>query len=430
MKIMKSVISFIMATIAFISSLFSNKVIPQEKAEDFQPVLRFMACSDTHIGGADDVKLDRIRQAVDFAYSLEDGNYSSLDAVLFAGDITDSGKEEQFDAVRSLLGEIIKGDTELLALVAKGHDSTTQGKKSLEFVESLTDKDSDFHIVINGIHFICISTCDKEGVKYEESQRAWLRKELDKAVADDPEKPIFVAHHEHVMGTVYGSKFGTEGWGEIYFKDILSCYPQVIDISGHSHYPLNDPRSIWQGNFTAIGTGSMFYMEFTVGAEREIHPDGCGDHPQAWIIEVDKDNNVRLRGFDVLNKAWLCDYLLTDIADVASHAYTVKNQKALSSAPEFESGAKVSLKEADGKTVVSFPAASSTDGKPVFLYRISVIDENGEEIYSDYKINNYWTVDEDKVVTVTVDGIGASAKVYAENAYEMKSATITGEIDK
>ncbi len=427
---MKAVVSFIMSIIALFTSALSGKVIPQEKAENFQPVLRFMACSDTHIGGTDDGKLERIRKAVDFAYGIEDGNYSSLDAVLFAGDLTDSGTDEQFDAVRNLLGEIIKDDTELLALVAKGHDSTSQGKKSLEFVKSLTDKNSDFHVVINGFHFICISTCDKEGKKYEESQRIWLRKELNKAVADDPEKPIFVAHHEHVMNTVYGSKLGTEGWGEITFKDILSCYPQVIDISGHSHYPLNDPRSIWQGSFTAIGTASMYYMEFTVGSERTIHPEGCENNPQAWIIEVDKDNNVRLRGFDVLNEAWLCDNLLTNITDVSSRAYSPKNQKALSSAPKFESGSRVTLNTADGKTVVSFPAASSTDGKPVFLYRISVADENGKEIYSGYKINNYWTVEEDKTVTVTIDGTGKSACVYAENAYEMKSASITGEINK
>ena len=423
---MKSVISLIMATVAFISSLFSNTVIPQEKADNFKPVLRFLACSDTHINGPEDPKLDRIRTALDFAYGLKDGNYTSLDAALFAGDITDNGTDEQFDAVRKIMKEVIKGDTELLALVAKGHDSVSQGKKSLEFVTSITGKDSDFHVVINGFHFICISTCSLEGVDYTESQRIWLRRELDKASADDPDKPIFLAHHEHVADTVYGSDSVFERWGRFFFKDIISSYPQVIDISGHSHYPLNDPRSIWQGNFTAIGTGAMHYMEFTVGLDRSIHPEGCYDNAQAWIIEVDKDNNVRLRGFDVLHRAWLCDYLLTDITDIKNHAYTQKNQKALSSAPEFAADAKVTVKEKDGKTTVTFPAASSTDGKPVFLYRIKIKDDNGLTVYDGYKINNYWTVDEDKVVEFTVDGTGKTAYVCAENAYEMQSGTITG----
>lgn len=425
---MKAIISFLMAALAFLSATFSGEIIPQEKPDNFQPVLRFMACSDTHIDGANDKKLDRIRTAVDFAYGLDDGGYSSLDAVLFAGDITNSGTDEQFDAVRGLLKEIIRDDTELLALVAKGHDSTTQGKKSIEFVKSLTGKDSDFHVVINGFHFICISTCDTEGVDYTLSQRAWLRKQLKEASADDPDKPIFVAHHEHVSDTVYGSKLINEGWGNPIFRDILSCYPQVVDLSGHSHYPLNDPRSIWQGTFTAVGTGSMHYMEFTVGKDRTVHPEGCYDRPQAWIIEVDKDNNVRLRGFDVLNKAWLCDYLLTDITDVASHAYTVKNQKALSSAPVFEDGAKVQVEQNEGKTVITFPAASSTDGKPVFLYRVKLTDENGKTVYSGYKINNYWTVDVDETVRIEIDAAGKTAYVRAENAYEMQSNEITGAL--
>lgn len=426
---MKSFIALITALITFLSATLSGNVIPKKEPKDFQPVLRFFACSDTHIDGAEDKKLDRIRNAVDFAYGLTDGGYSKLDAVLFAGDITNSGTEEQFEAADKGIKDVVKDETEILALVAKNHDGYAGKEKALGFVEGLTGKDSDFHIVINGFHFICISTSEKENVRYDLSQRAWLRKQLEEASADDPEKPIFVAHHEHVADTVYGSKTISEGWGQVYFSDILAAYPQVIDISGHSHYPVNDPRSIWQGTFTAIGTGSMHYLEFTVGTDRTVHPEGCYDCPQAWIIEVDKDNNVRLRGFDVTNRAWLCDYLLTDITDIASHPFTVKNQKALSSEPEFSKSASVKVKCNDGKTTISFPAAVSTDGMPVFLYRIKLTDESGKTVYSGYKINNYWSVNEDKTVEFTVDKEASNAYVCAENAYGMQSGKISGSIN-
>ncbi len=426
---MKSFFSLIMALITFISATLSGRVIRKEEPKDFQPVLRFFACSDTHIEGPEDKKLDRIRNAIDFAYGLTDGGYSKLDAVLFAGDITNSGEPEQFEAADKVIKESVKDGTEILALVAKNHDGYAGKEKSLAFVEGLTGKNSDFHVVINGFHFICISTSEKENLKYDLSQRAWLRKQLEEASADDPEKPIFVAHHEHVADTVYGSKTGSEGWGEIHFSDILAAYPQVIDISGHSHYPVNDPRSIWQGTFTAIGTASMHYLEFTVGTDRTVHPEGCYDCPQAWIIEVDKDNNVRLRGFDVNNRVWLCDYLLTDITDIASHPFTVKNQKALSSAPEFKEDSVVTVECENGKTTVSFPAAVSTDGMPVFLYRIKLTDETGKTVYSGYKINNYWSANEDKTVEFTVEKEAFSAYVCSENAYEMQSEKITGSIN-
>ena len=45
------------------------------------------------------------------------------------------------------------------------------------------------------------------------------------------------------------------------FAEILKNYPQVVDFSGHSHVPINDPRSIHQKHFTALGTGSLSYFE-------------------------------------------------------------------------------------------------------------------------------------------------------------------------
>ena len=85
----------------------------------------------------------------------------------------------------------------------------------------------------------------------------WAKEELKKAAEDDPTKPIFVQQHYHITNTVYGSDL----WGTDVFTSILNKYPQVIDFSGHSHYPINDPRSIWQGRFTALGCGTLAYFE-------------------------------------------------------------------------------------------------------------------------------------------------------------------------
>ena len=38
-------------------------------------------------------------------------------------------------------------------------------------------------------------------------------------------------------------------------------YSNIINFSGHSHFPIIDERSIWQKEFTAIQTGSTSYVE-------------------------------------------------------------------------------------------------------------------------------------------------------------------------
>ena len=73
----------------------------------------------------------------------------------------------------------------------------------------------------------------------------------------DPALPFFYFQHPHPKDTCYGSW----AWGHdkgISTK-VLSDYPNAIAFSGHSHYSLLDERTIWQGAFTSIGTGSLRY---------------------------------------------------------------------------------------------------------------------------------------------------------------------------
>ena len=80
---------------------------------------------------------------------------------------------------------------------------------------------------------------------YSDKQINWLKEEMAKAQKDDPEKPIFIFLHQHIKETVYGShEWGTQDSAKI--NAVLKEYPQVITFSGHSHYPLDDPRSIHQ----------------------------------------------------------------------------------------------------------------------------------------------------------------------------------------
>ena len=64
---------------------------------------------------------------------------------------------------------------------------------------------------------------------------------------------------------MYGS---TTCWGVKELTDILEKYPQVVDFAGHSHFPMNDPRSIWQGDYTALNTGTLSYYEMDLAGAK------------------------------------------------------------------------------------------------------------------------------------------------------------------
>ncbi|MGN0469024.1 MAG: metallophosphoesterase family protein [Acutalibacteraceae bacterium] len=422
----------VIATAIMSLTVSSNTVTAPPDNSDFTPVIRFVAASDTHLVSIADKRSQKMQKVMTLAYSdaEQDESYKTVDAAVFAGDLTDNGTLSQFINFKATVDSVIKDETELLPVAAKSHDGNTLDKTSLSIFEQLTGLTSDYHKVINGFHFIGISASKTQGEHYSKYQRTWLRQQLDEAVKDDSEKPIFVIQHEHITDTVYGST-EFDGWGLDYFKDILCQYPTVVDFSGHSHYPLNDPRSVWQGEFTAIGTGALKYAEFTVDGERKVHPENNDTIAQCWIVEVDENNRLRLRGFDAQSATLLCEYVLDNLSDVSKRQCTPKQQEAAAVAPQFDEDAALTVKKCVGKYKITIPKAEGTINNPVFLYRIYVLDENGNEVSSGYVMNNSWSGNTYDSVSLNVKAkAGYTIKAAAENAYGMQSQALTAVVNR
>lgn len=100
----------------------------------------------------------------------------------------------------------------------------------------------------------------------------------------DPAKPFFYFQHPHLRDTCYGPWAGGHDVG-IATKE-LSAYPNAIAFSGHSHLTLTDERTIWQGEFTSVGTGSLSYT----GSYSEFHGEGgCeNDRSGDWTANAKK----------------------------------------------------------------------------------------------------------------------------------------------
>lgn len=100
----------------------------------------------------------------------------------------------------------------------------------------------------------------------------------------DPKKPFFYFQHPHLKNTCYGPWAGGHDIGIA--TKVLSAYPNAIAFSGHSHLSLTDERTIWQGEFTSVGAGSLSYTgsysEFR--EEGGYENDGQGD----WTTNAKK----------------------------------------------------------------------------------------------------------------------------------------------
>jgi hypothetical protein len=246
----------------------------------------------------------------------------------------------------------------------------------------------DNHIEINGFHFITMSS--SHGCEYDSDKVEYAAKELKAARESDPKKPIFFFQHPHLTDTVSGSIY----WADEAFITTLMDYPQVIDFSGHSHVPINDPRSIHQRHFTCLGTGSLSYFELDeFDKHYGTHPPHKEDCAQMLIVEADANGAVRIYPYDVLTDnffpfVWEID----EPWNVDSFKYTDARYKT-TDAPWFEN-AEVTVSDITDKGFkVTFPQAK-TKTEYVNDYKIVIKEANTgltvkqKKIWSDYYFYN------------------------------------------
>ncbi|MBR6801216.1 MAG: metallophosphoesterase [Eubacteriaceae bacterium] len=316
--------------------------------EYFTPVVRFAVASDVHFDDAGSEKQEaRLKEMFDVAYEYSSSqDYPSLDGAFIVGDYTNRGTEismqKFFDAINQYT---LEGTTSHVCL---GNHEYGAGEATKErYLRISGYEDIHEHIVINGYHFILLSPDRNSGYNFSEDAIMWLSEQLEIAAKDDEsrERPIFVFQHEHIKGTVHGS----DDWGVAELTDILSKYPQVIDFSGHSHYPMNDPRIIWQGDFTALGTSTLSYFEMDLVGVRSygiFHTDYEGgyaysarifDAAQFYIVEVDKNNAVKIMGYDLTYDKFIDDavFCLRSVQSTEEFKYTAE-RKLASEVPYFK----------------------------------------------------------------------------------------------
>ncbi len=373
--------------------------------------LRFIVTSDIHYKADNDIEKERFEKGMRMAYDYAGKcDYKKIDAFFAVGDFANCGSEAEMLKFKKSLDMVISDDTKITLMLASHEFHSADGQAgAVARLERIFGQKPDNYFSIAGCPFICIST--EDGCSIKEEKQKWLKECLADAVSDSRKKPVFVFQHPHLTDTVYGSI----NWGDDDIISILTDYPQVIDFSGHSHAPVNDPRSIHQKYFTSLGTGSLSYFEldefdYMYGT---VPPD-CKECAQFYIVEVDNDNRVRIIPVDILTESFFFDgYVIENCWEPDSFIYT--QERALTEPkPYFESTAGVSLKMSDGKLNISFPQAK-TEGYRVNSYSVVLRDLIASDILAQKKISSsYYRNNMPETVALDIDFSGNKGEYAIE----------------
>ncbi len=380
-NILFKIINCVFSSLFVKDSLFIKKTdkLP-ETPVDFSPVIRFAACSDIHISGENtDKGAENFANLLDDMYSISENSdsYKNFDGILIAGDFTNNGSENQYEKFVSVLSEHKKDDTPLIICIGNHEFIKYRDKDAsvgIDKYKKYISENTDTHTVINGYHFIGVSY-SKDGKTFN-GKGEWLDSEITKAEKES-NNPVFVFQHPHPKLTVFGSVC----WGDSLIKNILKKHSRVIDFSGHSHYVPTDPRSIYQGKFTALGTGSLKELLGNNGYIDSDSKSYC-ESAACLVIEGDKDGNIRIRYYDCKNRMFYknCEKYIANTINRKFFAYTWKNQKHFDTKPVFKSDNICFTKSNDNVLALSFSTAKGF--YKAETYTVDIKNSNGKKVLS------------------------------------------------
>ncbi|MBR2867609.1 MAG: metallophosphoesterase [Clostridia bacterium] len=387
--------------------------------KNFNPTLRFFVVSDVHYKDEHSIERDRMEKAIKTVYALSDGeSYNKVDALYVVGDFANSGTRPQMTAFKDTLDKNLRPGTDYTLSLAS-HEFGSEGEEAaLQKFAEIFAQEPDSHKIINGYHFISV-TCTN-GCHFDEKKQTWVAEELAKAAKDDPKRPIFFFQHPHIMGTVYGSA----NWGEDELTAILMNYPQIIDFSGHSHAPINDPRSIHQRHFTCLGTGTLSYFELDeFDKVYGTVPPNDDIAAQMLIVEADAEGRVRIYPYDLITDNFFPFTWKIDSAwDVDSYLYTDARYRT-EKAPWFDADAKLEIKnvKADGFTA-EFDQAK-VEEEYVDDYNVYVKTADGVTVRNSTIWSEYYFYNMPEKLSVSFDGLASGeyhVEIYANSFWKTR----------
>ena len=111
-----------------------------------------------------------------------------------------------------------------------------------------------------GYDFVSVEWSGVTKAENDAAVKSWFERNGHRLPKD---RPFFFLRHAPVPGTVNSTGARVES----VLGDVLRQYPNCVSFTGHTHSTLNDERSIWQDEFTAVAVPSLSYTSTPGGYE-------------------------------------------------------------------------------------------------------------------------------------------------------------------
>ena len=179
-----------------------------------------------------------------------------VEAVVFPGDIANNGRLAELERFAATWEKVFPSFTaadgrRVERIVVSGNHDLFTDEVRLNWERVLGEKwERILKREVKGVTFVCAQH-GRQGPGREIG--AWFRDNRESLKS----LPAFVyVQHAHPRNTCHGAfaiegRAADEGWS----TETLSAFPNAIALSGHSHIPLTDERTVWQGGFTSVGCG-------------------------------------------------------------------------------------------------------------------------------------------------------------------------------
>lgn len=327
-------------------------------AKKNKPNLIFPVISDVHIGGTNaDLK---------FRNTLQDLNCKlpNYNAIAIVGDITDNGEANNYDTFMNILNSN-KNPSAASIITMGNHEyyskNSTLAQCQNRFISKTHMPALNYDKWINGYHFIVLSPENLgkgSGVVVTDEQLNWLDGKLSENEAYN--KPAFVFLHQPIPHTVYGSDTCDNVENPDELTAVLQKHPEAIYFSGHSHYLLEHPRTMFQNGFTMFNTGAIYYM---MSEDDNYEPNTLAE---GLVVKVyDKKVVVKCREFSQhkwVGKTFTVDYPVTFKPQDNKPPYWHSSAKAFVNNITKNSAAISYPKAKDNTLVTSYKIVNKTTG--------------------------------------------------------------------
>ena len=382
-----------------------------------RPLLTLGLISDTHIGTrASAVVLER---------TLNFFRGRKVDAVMICGDLADWGLLSGFKYVAETWEKVFPhgkgaGGTPVQKLFCTGHhdyEGWRYGDMTAEMHALGYDEDEalvklgmkkcweevfqeEFAPIrrrtVNGFDFIGAEWHGYDKTPGYDKTAEWFAAHGGEL---DPSKPFFYYLHQPPAGTTSGS---WETKLSRMVTDTLSPRPNAVAFSGHTHWTLNDERSIWQGAFTAVQVPSLSCTGIMGGYENGAdvrngksnlamppHPARFRlEEPQGLVVTVFA-NRMEMERYDFKKFMHTADTWTVPLPlSAANGPYAFAPRSKTYPVPQFPNDAELVLTTRNTETragkyaivmVADFPNASAVSAARAFDYEIRAVPTDGSK---------------------------------------------------